>query len=133
MLTAEELRVLDAEELSSRLKGARRELYELRFKLAVGQLENNRHVHRVRKDIARILTVVHERKLGEAVDRNYAAAQPSAPTAVELAPASADPDSATPESVETPAEAGAVTEAEAKPKRTRAKKSAEGTAVEDSQ
>ena len=60
---AEELHALDADELTSRLKGARRELYELRFKLAVGQLDDHRQVRKVRKDIARILTVVHTRRL----------------------------------------------------------------------
>jgi len=60
---AEELQTLDAGELDSRLKGARRELYELRFKLAVGQLDDNRQIRKVRKDIARILTVVHARRL----------------------------------------------------------------------
>jgi large subunit ribosomal protein L29 len=60
---AEELHTLDGEELSSRLKGARRELYELRFKLAVGQLDDHRQIRKVRKDIARILTVVHARRL----------------------------------------------------------------------
>ena len=60
---AEELHTLAGEELSSRLKGARRELYELRFKLAVGQLDDHRQIRKVRKDIARILTVVHARRL----------------------------------------------------------------------
>jgi large subunit ribosomal protein L29 len=63
----QELRELDAEELGGRLKGARRELYELRFKLAVGQLDNHREVRKARKEIARILTVVHQRRL-EAVE-----------------------------------------------------------------
>jgi large subunit ribosomal protein L29 len=63
----EELRELDAEELGGRLKGARRELYELRFKLAVGQQENHREIRKARKEIARILTVVHQRRL-EAVE-----------------------------------------------------------------
>ena len=62
-MKAEELHTLDGEELSSRLKGARRELYELRFKLAVGQLDDHRQIRKVRKDIARILTVVHARRL----------------------------------------------------------------------
>jgi large subunit ribosomal protein L29 len=64
---AEDLRTLDADELTSRLKSSRRELYELRFKLAVGQLDNHRQIRQVRKDIARILTVVHARRLGEEV------------------------------------------------------------------
>jgi large subunit ribosomal protein L29 len=60
---AEELRTLDPEELGTRLKGARRELYELRFKHAVGQLDDHRQIRKVRKDIARILTAVHQRRL----------------------------------------------------------------------
>jgi large subunit ribosomal protein L29 len=66
-MKAEELRELDAEELGGRLKGARRELYELRFKIAVGQLDNHREIRKARKEIARILTVVHQRRL-EAVE-----------------------------------------------------------------
>ncbi|MBJ7602104.1 MAG: 50S ribosomal protein L29 [Candidatus Dormibacteraeota bacterium] len=63
MIRAAELAELDSEQLAARLSGERRELYELRFKLAVGQLENNRQVRRVRKNIARILTVVQQRRL----------------------------------------------------------------------
>jgi large subunit ribosomal protein L29 len=59
-----ELRVLEDDELGTRLKTARRELYELRFKHAVGQLENASQIAKVRHDIARILTVVNERELG---------------------------------------------------------------------
>lgn len=66
-MKTEELRELDAEELGGRLKGARRELYELRFKLAVGQQDNHREIRKARKEIARILTVVHQRRL-EAVE-----------------------------------------------------------------
>ena len=65
-MKAEELKTLDAEELGGRLKQARRELYELRFKLAVGQLENNRQIRKARKDIARILTVIHQHRLEDA-------------------------------------------------------------------
>jgi large subunit ribosomal protein L29 len=63
MRAAEELVQLDAEELNDRLRAARRELYELRFKAAVGQLDNNRAIRKTRKDIARILTVLHLRVL----------------------------------------------------------------------
>jgi large subunit ribosomal protein L29 len=63
-MKAEELRALDSEELGGRLKGARRELYELRFKLAVGQQDNHREIRKARKEIAQILTVVHQRRLG---------------------------------------------------------------------
>jgi large subunit ribosomal protein L29 len=61
-MKTEELRELDADELEGKLKDARRELYELRFKLAVGQLDNHRQIRRVRKDIAQILTIVHQRR-----------------------------------------------------------------------
>jgi large subunit ribosomal protein L29 len=67
VVKAEDLRTLDGEELTSRLRTSRRELYELRFKLAVGQLDDHRQIRKVRKDIARILTVVHARRLGEPI------------------------------------------------------------------
>ena len=113
---AEDLRTLDGEELSTRLKGARRELYELRFKLAVGQLDDHRQIRQVRKDIARILTVVHARRLGEEifevpveddelVTAPVAAEVPVAEPVAE-APAGA-PDEETPENVETAEEAPA--------------------------
>jgi large subunit ribosomal protein L29 len=59
-----ELRVLEEDELTGRLRTARRELYELRFKHAVGQLENWSQIAKVRHDIARIMTVLSERELG---------------------------------------------------------------------
>ena len=59
-----ELRVLEEDELNGRLRTSRRELYELRFKHAVGQLENSSQIAKVRHDIARIMTVLTERELG---------------------------------------------------------------------
>jgi large subunit ribosomal protein L29 len=63
----QDVRSLEADELAGRLKQARRELYELRFKLAVGQLEDSSQILKTRKDIARILTVIRQRELGEPV------------------------------------------------------------------
>ena len=63
-MKVDELRVLEEDELSGKLKTARRELYELRFKHAVGQLENASQIAKVRHDIARIMTVLNERELG---------------------------------------------------------------------
>jgi len=63
-MKVDELRVLEADELGGRLRTARRELYELRFKHAVGQLENSSEISKVRHDIARIMTVLHERDFG---------------------------------------------------------------------
>ena len=63
-MKVDELRVLEADELGMRLRTARRELYELRFKHAVGQLDNSSQIEKVRHDLARILTVLRERDLG---------------------------------------------------------------------
>src|SRR5207245_9474883 len=59
-MKVDELRVLEADELGMRLRTARRELYELRFKHAVGQLENSSQISKVRHAIARIMTVSRE-------------------------------------------------------------------------
>jgi large subunit ribosomal protein L29 len=63
-MKVDELRVLEVDELDGRLKAARRELYELRFKHAVGQLENSSQISKVRHDIARIMMVLRERDFG---------------------------------------------------------------------
>jgi large subunit ribosomal protein L29 len=62
-LTAQ-LRVSTEEELQSRLAQAKEELFNLRFQGATGQLESHGRLHAVRKDIARIYTVMRERELG---------------------------------------------------------------------
>ncbi|GAB2924257.1 50S ribosomal protein L29 [Rhodococcus aerolatus] len=61
---ASELRELTGEELVSRLREAKEELFNLRFQMATGQLDNNRRLRTVRHDIARIYTVMRERELG---------------------------------------------------------------------
>ena len=63
-MKVDELRVLEADELGMRMRTARRELYELRFRHAVGQLENSSQISKVRHDIARIMTVQRERDFG---------------------------------------------------------------------
>jgi large subunit ribosomal protein L29 len=63
-MKVDELRVLEVDELDVRMKAARRELYELRFKHAVGQLENSSQISKVRHDIARIMMVLRERDFG---------------------------------------------------------------------
>jgi large subunit ribosomal protein L29 len=64
---ASELRELTAEELVLRLKEFKEELFNLRFQMATGQLDNNRRLRVVRSDIARIYTVMRERELGLSV------------------------------------------------------------------
>ncbi|KIX78979.1 50S ribosomal protein L29 [Streptomyces sp. MBRL 10] len=61
---ASELRELGNEELVAKLREAKEELFKLRFQAATGQLENNGRLKSVRKDIARIYTLMHERELG---------------------------------------------------------------------
>ena len=62
--TAAELRELSDEELVLRVREAKEELFNLRFQMATGQLDNNRRLRTVRRDIARIYTVMRERELG---------------------------------------------------------------------
>ncbi|MGH2706862.1 MAG: 50S ribosomal protein L29 [Actinomycetota bacterium] len=60
----DELRELSVEEARARLEETREELFNLRFQHATGQLENYRRLGLLRRDVARILTVIHERELG---------------------------------------------------------------------
>ncbi|AQQ14370.1 50S ribosomal protein L29 [Corynebacterium glaucum] len=64
---ASEFRVLTDDELRDRLTEAKEELFNLRFQLATGQLTNNRRIGTVKRDIARIYTVLRERELGLSV------------------------------------------------------------------
>ena len=61
---AAEVRDLSDDELLTRLRESKEELFNLRFQVATGQLDNNRRLHAVRKDIARIYTTMRERELG---------------------------------------------------------------------
>jgi large subunit ribosomal protein L29 len=61
---ATELRELDDDELVTRLRESKEELFNLRFQNATGQLDNNRRLQTVRREIARIYTVMRERELG---------------------------------------------------------------------
>jgi|HubBroStandDraft_1064217.scaffolds.fasta_scaffold507970_2 large subunit ribosomal protein L29 len=65
MASAADLALLDGDELASRLGDSRRELFNLRFQLATGQLDNPARMGQVRRDIARILTVLREREILE--------------------------------------------------------------------
>ena len=59
-----QLRVSTEEELQSKLAEAKEELFNLRFQGATGQLESHGRLRAVRKEIARIYTVMRERELG---------------------------------------------------------------------
>ena len=62
-----EMRELHDEELETRLREAKEELFNLRFQMATGQLDNNRRLRTVRHDIARIYTILREREVGLSV------------------------------------------------------------------
>jgi large subunit ribosomal protein L29 len=58
-----ELRDLGDEDLLERLESSKEELFNLRFQLATGQLDNPMRIKQVRRDVARILTILRERDL----------------------------------------------------------------------
>ena len=64
MPTAPELDELNNIDLEGKLREAKEELFNLRFQAATGQLESHGRLRSVKKDIARIYTVVRERELG---------------------------------------------------------------------
>ena len=61
---AAEFRELSEEELVTKLREAKAELFNLRVQSATGQLDNNRRLQVVRREIARIYTIMRERELG---------------------------------------------------------------------
>lgn len=62
--TATDLRGLSRDALNAKVVELKEELFTLRFQAATGQLESNNRLRNVRKDIARIYTVLQERNLG---------------------------------------------------------------------
>ena len=64
MPTAHELDDLNNVDIESKLREAKEELFNLRFQSATGQLESHGRLRAVRRDIARIYTIMRERELG---------------------------------------------------------------------
>ena len=64
-MAVSELTTMGSGELEERLAESRRELFNLRFQLATGQLDNTARIGQVRRDVARMLTVLRERQLDE--------------------------------------------------------------------
>ena len=62
-MKANELRDLTTAEIEQKVKALKEELFNLRFQLATGQLENTTRIREVRKSIARMKTVVREREI----------------------------------------------------------------------
>ncbi|PJI94915.1 50S ribosomal protein L29 [Luteimicrobium subarcticum] len=63
-LVSSELDTFDDDKLVAELKKAKEELFNLRFQAATGQLDSNGRLKAVRRDIARIYTILRERELG---------------------------------------------------------------------
>ncbi len=59
-----EIRALSSDELIKQLEAAGKELFDLRFRLSTRQLVNHREIRKVKKNIARLKTIIKERELG---------------------------------------------------------------------
>ena len=57
-----EIRELSVDELNAKLKELKTELFNLRFQLAINQLENTNRIPEVKRDIARVMTILSEKK-----------------------------------------------------------------------
>lgn len=81
MTAASELVLMDPTELEGRLAESRKELFNLRFQLATGQLDNTARMRDVRREVARILTVLRDREIQEAegIYQPLAPARPATP------------------------------------------------------
>jgi len=75
-LTPTELDTFEDERLLAELKKAKEELFNLRFQSATGQLESHGRLRAVKRDIARIYTIIRERELG--IRATPVAAEPAA-------------------------------------------------------
>ena len=65
-MTAAELRTMSVEALEEKVKELKAELFNLRFQLAINQLDNPHKMTEVKRDIARVMTVLQEMKKEEA-------------------------------------------------------------------
>lgn len=65
-MKAKEIRDLTTSEIETNIKELKEELFNLRFQLATGQLENTARIKEVRKTIARMKTTIREREIEEA-------------------------------------------------------------------
>ena len=68
-MKAVEIRDMSLTEINQKVNDLKAELFNLRFQLAVNQLENPQRIKAVKKDIARLKTVLRERELAEAAEK----------------------------------------------------------------
>jgi large subunit ribosomal protein L29 len=62
-MKAKEIRELTTAEIEQKIKALKEELFNLRFQVATGQLENTARIREVRKAIARMKTIIREREI----------------------------------------------------------------------
>jgi large subunit ribosomal protein L29 len=62
-MKAKEVHELTNEDLKSQLAESRAELFNLRFQMATSQLDNTARINMVKKDVARVLTIIREREI----------------------------------------------------------------------
>lgn len=67
-MRAQEIREKTSEELAKELKDLQKELFHLRFQLAINQLDNPTRIRVVKKDIARVKTIMREKELNNSAD-----------------------------------------------------------------
>ncbi len=65
MMKASEIRALSAEELAAKLGDLKKDLFNLRLQLATNQLDNTNKITEVKRDIARVNTVIREKQLAD--------------------------------------------------------------------
>lgn len=65
MMKAEEIRDMTGDDIRGRIEELREEQFRLRFRSATMQLENPQLTKTIRRDIARLMTILHERELAE--------------------------------------------------------------------
>ena len=109
--TTAQLRVSTEEELHAKLAEAKAELFNLRFQGATGQLESHGWLRAVRKEIARIYTVMRERELG-IITLIEEASEPEAPEAQAPEPEASEPEAPAPAARDTAEEDEAAEEAD---------------------
>ena len=67
-MKAAEIREMNHEELVAKLKDLKAELFNLRFQLAINQLDNPMRINAVKKDIARVKTIIRENELKDSAN-----------------------------------------------------------------
>lgn len=77
-MKVKDLRGLSMPDLQKKLKDSRQELFNLRFQMATGQLQNHRQIRHVRHNLAQILTEIHMKEIdGDAGQPAVAEAEPT--------------------------------------------------------